>query len=402
MWVPSTAQEIEDAVNAGDLEETPSFDAKLALPPSKKNIEIAKDVAAMATDGGVLIYGVGEDEHGAVRVLAPVELAGVSERISQVVSTSVAEVPFVDIRTLSCDAPERGYVVVVVPQSARAPHMVVVNGDHRYYGRDAKGNRILHEGDVARLYERRQRWEVDREQILREVIAHPPAIGRPEQSHVFAFTRPAAPDSGIFERAQATMNDGTVQTLLSVVRSTVLRGQYGPSLESAPYFDRHGADMWRWATSPREIVAGNDFNPGNLAAIDFHLDGRAQMFCGRATDSRLNQPERRLVIEVVIAGNVEAFFAVMGAVYAAAAYHGAVDVGLAITGLKGAESERALRGFPRPVPHTYPVDIYTRTTRIAAAELGDAPALGQRLLRHFFAATTEIEDYNPWTQPDNR
>jgi hypothetical protein len=104
----------------------------------------------------------------------------------------------------------------------------------------------------------------------------------------------------------------------------------------------------------------------------------------------------------VIAGNVEAFFAVMGVVYAAAEYHGTVDVGLAITGLKGAESERALRGFPRPVPHTYPIDVYTRTTRIAAAELGDAPALGQRLLRHFFAATTEIEDYNPWTEPDNR
>jgi hypothetical protein len=62
----------------------------------------------------------------------------------------------------------------------------------------------------------------------------------------------------------------------------------------------------------------------------------------------------------------------------------------------------ALRGFPRPVPHTYPVEAYTRTTRIAAAELGDAPALGQHLLRHFFAATTEIEDFNPWTQPNNR
>jgi hypothetical protein len=126
MWVPSTAREVEDAVNAGDLEETPSFDAKLALPPSKKNIEIAKDVAAMATDGGVLIYGVGEDEHGAVRVLAPVELVGVSERISQVVSTSVAEVPFVDIRTLPRDAPERGYVVrpsadVLRPSDRLAP-----------------------------------------------------------------------------------------------------------------------------------------------------------------------------------------------------------------------------------------------------------------------------------------
>jgi len=45
---------------------------------------------------------------------------------------------------------------VIVPQSARAPHMVIVKGDNRYYGRDARGNRVLNEGDVARLYERRQ------------------------------------------------------------------------------------------------------------------------------------------------------------------------------------------------------------------------------------------------------
>jgi hypothetical protein len=402
MWVPSTAQEVEDAVNTGNVEESPSIDAKVELPTSKKNIEIAKDVAAMATDGGVLIYGVGEDENDAVSVLRPIELRGVPERISQVVSTSIAEVPFIDIKTLPCEDPIRGYVVVVVPQSARAPHMVTVNGDHRYYGREAKANRILNEGDVARLYERRQRWAVDREQVLREVIASPPVPGRPEQAYVYAFTRPAALDPGIFEQAQATMTDGVVQTLLPVVRSTVLRGKYGPSLESAPYFDRHGGDMWRWATSPREEIARADFDPGNLSTIDFNLDGRAQMFCGRATDSMMNAPEHRFIIEAVIAGNVEAFFAVMATVYDAAGYRGAVDVGLAIVGLKGAQSERARRGFPRPVPHTYPVDAYTRTARIAAAELRDAPALGQRLLRHFFEASTEIEGYNPWTQPNDR
>jgi len=56
------------------------------------------------------------------------------------------------------------------------------------------------------------------------------------------------------------------------------------------------------------------------------------------------------VIEVVIAGNVEAFIAVMGALYVAAGYHGAVDVGAALTGVKGAESERARRN-PFAGPH---------------------------------------------------
>jgi hypothetical protein len=48
--------------------------------------------------------------------------------------------------------------------------MVTVGGDNRYYGRGATGNMRLSEGDVARLYERRQRWEIDREDMLDEVI----------------------------------------------------------------------------------------------------------------------------------------------------------------------------------------------------------------------------------------
>jgi hypothetical protein len=43
------------------------------------------------------------------------------------------------------------------------------------------------------------------------------------------------------------------------------------------------------------------------------------LFCGRATDTRLND-ETRFIIQVVIAGNVEAFFAVMALIYKAARY----------------------------------------------------------------------------------
>lgn len=41
------------------IEETVSCDAKRQLPGH--NRELAEDVAAMANEGGVLIYGVGED-----------------------------------------------------------------------------------------------------------------------------------------------------------------------------------------------------------------------------------------------------------------------------------------------------------------------------------------------------
>jgi hypothetical protein len=64
MWVPKTTDELENAVGSGDLAETPTLDFKEKLPPKSKNLDLAIDIDAMTPDGGVLIYGVAEDEHG--------------------------------------------------------------------------------------------------------------------------------------------------------------------------------------------------------------------------------------------------------------------------------------------------------------------------------------------------
>src|SRR3954453_2576117 len=96
MWIPNDTAEIERAARAGDLSETPSFDAKADLPQPKKNADLATDVAAMATDGGVLLYGVAEDEHKRPTIPKPIPLAGAADRIGQIVSTSIAEVPYIE------------------------------------------------------------------------------------------------------------------------------------------------------------------------------------------------------------------------------------------------------------------------------------------------------------------
>lgn len=77
----------------------------------------------MATDGGVLLYGVAEDDQGNPTVPESIPLRGAPERVSQIVSTSISEVPFIEPpRSYPCaDDPSRGYLAVVVPQSARAP-----------------------------------------------------------------------------------------------------------------------------------------------------------------------------------------------------------------------------------------------------------------------------------------
>jgi hypothetical protein len=76
MWAPANASEIEAAVDREQLGETPSFDAKEALPPRKKNIDLAIDICAMTPDGGQLLYGVGEDATKRPTVRKPIELVG--------------------------------------------------------------------------------------------------------------------------------------------------------------------------------------------------------------------------------------------------------------------------------------------------------------------------------------
>jgi hypothetical protein len=64
MWIPESFDQIARAAVAGDLEESSTFDAKAPLPVPKKNVSLAVDVAAMTVDGGVLVYGIAEDDGG--------------------------------------------------------------------------------------------------------------------------------------------------------------------------------------------------------------------------------------------------------------------------------------------------------------------------------------------------
>ena len=76
MWIPESEGEILASIEAGGLIETATFDAKVSLPTKGKSKDLAIDVAAMANDGGTLLYGVGEDEDGRPKVGTLVAIAG--------------------------------------------------------------------------------------------------------------------------------------------------------------------------------------------------------------------------------------------------------------------------------------------------------------------------------------
>ncbi len=397
MWIPGDAAEIERAARAGELVETPTFDAKADLPAPTKNASLAVDVAAMSTDGGVLLYGIGEDEHGQPTVPLPIGLAGAGDRIGQIVATSISEVPYIDVRAYPLPHDQaRGYLLVVVPQSARAPHQVTVGHDYRYYGRGATGNRRLSEGDVARLYERRQSWAVDREELLVECIASAPLRPHPAFGYVHAFARPVAPGKSLWDRAVEAHGpeQNLRRELAAAAAASSVTGTFDPSFASGSLsWHRQGADWWRVSKWPQSYYSDPERlkDPSRLLEAAFSVDGRGRLFCGSATRVWRNNNPR--IMEVIIAGTMSGFLSMLGALYRDAGYHGAVDVGVAVTNLHGAGSLAMQGDFSE---RFYGATEFTNTARWSAAELHDAEQRTRDLLSRFFEASTGRPGYDPF------
>lgn len=163
IWLPKSEEEIEKGLASGDVPEGHFLDFKRELGgTSSSRKETAQDIASFAIDGGVLIVGVAEPTPGEYE-LAPVPLRDLSERAEQIAANRPD--PGLSIRTTvvpSVADPTAGYLVIEVPASPGAPHMV----DGRYWGRSERTKRQLGNDEVLRLHSRR----VDHEQRLRDAI----------------------------------------------------------------------------------------------------------------------------------------------------------------------------------------------------------------------------------------
>ncbi len=367
MWIPKTEAEIVSVVQSGSLQETATFDAKRQI--SSNSAEIAKDIAAMTNDGGVIIYGIGEDAQQRLTALSPVELAGQSERINQIARTAISEPPFLRVHPIeTANDRNKGYLVIEIPPSPRAPHMVTVGKADRYYGRTSAGNTHLTEGEVARLYARRQQTEVDRGRFLQQEIERHPFEPVPTLAYLYAFARPVFPDDTMVERAcQAHKPSYSVKDALRLFvkasqENPLIPLNYNPHFEPPAHFE-HRVDGYRG-----DCMGGGDDNSGALLRLEVENNGSSHLFCGRAADTVNDRPILWFFPELV-AGNVAQFLYFLGVLYDKAEYHGVVDLGVAVTGLKGCIphfGQRYTRDWP-----PYDRDDYRQTHRCTAQELMD-------------------------------
>ena len=151
MWVPASIEDLNRIVRE-QLQETTQLEFKRHLPTAGKNDDLAKDMCALAnTEGGAIVYGV-EEHEGRAKRLSPFPLSSVAERISLVAQSSLDEpLALTSVNTVSSENDGSvGYLVVVVPQSERAPHFV----QGTVWGRTPTGNVRLTRRRIGELFAR--------------------------------------------------------------------------------------------------------------------------------------------------------------------------------------------------------------------------------------------------------
>lgn len=198
-WPLTDETELQRAVDEQVLEENHHVEIKreLDLGTSGKNRELARDLAALAVDGGTLIVGVAEDTTTNTFSLAPQPTTQVPERIEQIALLSCQPSLSVRARVIpSGQDPDLGYIVVDVPVSPAAPHMV----DGRYYGRGERSKHALSDADVRRLHDRQRDATADLIAHLEQLIdADPVPPTRRDQAHLFLLAEPLTPTPAMLQ-----------------------------------------------------------------------------------------------------------------------------------------------------------------------------------------------------------
>jgi len=185
---------------------TLDYKRELSTSSNRDRAELCKDISAFAnSQGGMIIYGVGEDSTDRTPQLPPagtprtVGRQSVEEWAAQVLSSGVQ--PQMDFELETFDyggGSNRCLLVVRTTASPSAPHMVTLQGNNRYYRRSNYETRIADEYEVREMLERARRLYLGIEdELARRAYADPYSsdFGNNPYSRRLA-TRAASPDSG--------------------------------------------------------------------------------------------------------------------------------------------------------------------------------------------------------------
>ena len=387
-WQPRSADDLEAALADGTLTEHHWVDVKREVGSgdgAKK--ELARDLASFANDGGCYLIGIAEDKPTQTFTLEPAALAGLAEKIDQVVRSRCDPPLYVACHPLTLPGdPERGVLLVEIPPSPLAPHMV----DGVYWGRGDSTKHKLSDNEVARLHALRIARHRTAEQLIqRERNRDPTPSAMREHSHLFVVAEPLASPPDLLDPLLGTSN------LNSLVQRVPQLGQgyaTSPSWQSLSS-DEPRAAGWGWHSFdlPGRIVNA-DAREKRLLDLEVSDDGRVALFAGRGSDSAAGQSFILERVALSLTRNVLTLAAQLGA---SSGYAGRWLLAVGLTDLAGKQASRATDGgFYRDEFPRFSAPDYVQGTEANTRELLDQPgAVTRRLLRRLLRALGVEQDH---------
>ncbi len=288
------AADLQRAIQEGLLEETHYLELKRELAPGKQsNHTLACALAALAVDGGTLLVGIEEDMSAGTLRLTPQPLDGLRERVESVAGS----VPDPALLVVSHAIPSRddatvGYLVVQVPPSPTAPHMV----DGRYPGRGDTQKRDLSDVEVRRLHQRRRLLEDDALELLELQIARDPIpADERTQAHLFLIAEPTDPRPDMMQPAldhQSLLRLVSHGGYSSPAVDAAFAGRdntgFSPDLDRATRYSRRadGAALSHNLSSDRVFVADDGLPdpPEDLIDLEVTRHGGLRITMTRLSD----------------------------------------------------------------------------------------------------------------------
>ena len=156
-------------------------------PKSEVHQELARDLASLAVRGGYLVFGVEEDKVRHTFSVVDMPLPAQLDQTVDQVARGFITPPLLVTPTLLTNpaGPGQGMMVIEVPESPDAPHMV----GGIYYGRSETGKVPLADDEVERLILRRGRGDQRLLAAMADTLAADPEPGT-EAAHFYLTAVP--------------------------------------------------------------------------------------------------------------------------------------------------------------------------------------------------------------------